>query len=133
MISHTRQYFLPVGRLRKDAGNGHRTRHRTKNDEEISLPFRCVRSRHKLHPLVALDHPGHAGTAQPFTTEFASGRSDDAFAGPLLMFRFVTHLTLDYLHNLRTQIITGLLPSKGSIWGTNGVAMMQKNRSKADN
>ncbi len=30
MISYARQHSLPVGRLSKDAGNGHRTRHRAK-------------------------------------------------------------------------------------------------------
>jgi hypothetical protein len=40
MISYASQDSLLVGRLRKDAGNGHGTRHRTKNDEEVSLSLR---------------------------------------------------------------------------------------------
>src|ERR1051325_3143513 len=40
MISYASQYSLPVGGLSKDSGNGHGTHHRTKNDEEVSLPQR---------------------------------------------------------------------------------------------
>jgi hypothetical protein len=40
MISYASQDSLLVGRLRKDACNGYRTRHRTKNDEEVSLSLR---------------------------------------------------------------------------------------------
>ena len=40
MISYASQESLLVGRLRKNAGNGYRTRHRTKNDEEVSLSLR---------------------------------------------------------------------------------------------
>src|SRR5215469_5019676 len=50
VISHANQYSLPVGRLSKDAGNGHGPGHGTKNDIEISLPLRCCRSRHEINP-----------------------------------------------------------------------------------
>jgi hypothetical protein len=40
MISHIGQYLLPIGRLRKDTGNGYRTRDRAKNDKEASLSVR---------------------------------------------------------------------------------------------
>src|SRR5207249_11069366 len=66
MISHSRQYFLPVARLSKNACNGHGTRHRTKNDEEVSLPLRFARSRHKLHPPVLLDHSRYSFSNSEF-------------------------------------------------------------------
>ena len=40
MISNARQHSRLVRRLRKDAGNGYRTRHRAKNDKEVSLSLR---------------------------------------------------------------------------------------------
>ena len=50
MISNAGQHFLPVGRLGKNTGNGYGTRHRTKNDEKVSLPLCCRCSRHEVHP-----------------------------------------------------------------------------------
>src|SRR5690348_3042797 len=52
MISYARQDSLLVGRLREDAGNGYRTRHRAKNDEEVSLSLGRSPSRHEVHPPV---------------------------------------------------------------------------------
>lgn len=60
MISYAIQDSFLVGRLRKDPGNGHRTRHRTKNDEEVSLPLRCARSWHKFQPPMLLQQPGNS-------------------------------------------------------------------------
>src|SRR5947209_18045297 len=49
-ISHTGQHFLPLCRFGKNAGNGYGARHRTKNDEEVSLPLCRGSSWHKLDP-----------------------------------------------------------------------------------
>src|SRR5437879_2129528 len=69
MISCAIQDSFLVGRLRKDPGNGKRTRHRTKNDEEVLFPLRCARSGHKLHPLMLLDHSGNSFS----NAEFGAG------------------------------------------------------------
>jgi hypothetical protein len=45
MISYASQNSLLVGRLHKDAGNGYRTRHRAKNDKEVSLSLRRAPAR----------------------------------------------------------------------------------------
>src|SRR5438309_11730833 len=50
MISHARQYSLLVSRLSKNARNGYGPRHRTKNEEGVSLALCCGPARHELHP-----------------------------------------------------------------------------------
>ena len=53
MISYASQESLLVGRLRKNAGNGDRTRHRTNNDEEVPFPLRL----HSGSPLARFKVP----------------------------------------------------------------------------
>ena len=53
MFLHTGQDFLPGGRLSEKTGKSHGTGHRTKDHEEILLPFCCGHSRHERYPLIS--------------------------------------------------------------------------------
>src|ERR1041384_1296313 len=113
MVPDARQHFLPVGRLRKKAGNCRRSSHRAENDEEISLPLWCGRTRHELHPPFravfhhahrqarSLHRSGNTRAVQSFGAKLVGGVPHDAFAGLGLVFRFITHGTspLDYTSN----------------------------------
>src|SRR5439155_24289661 len=69
MISYASQHSFPIDRLGKNAGYRYGSRHRTKNDEEVSLPLRCGPSRHELHPAIPFDQPGNSFS----NTEFGAG------------------------------------------------------------
>ena len=52
MILHIGQHLLPVGRVGKNARNGHGTRHRTIDHEKVLLSLSCRCSWHDLYPLL---------------------------------------------------------------------------------
>jgi hypothetical protein len=70
MIPHTSQHLLPVGSLGKKTGNGNGTRHRTKNDEKVSLPLCWGQSRHELNPSIGT--PFHHSGNSFSNTEFGA-------------------------------------------------------------